>query len=309
MKRIDLEIGDLQAFLAVADKLSFRAAAHALFISQPALSRRIEKVETTLGARVLERTSRRVALTDAGRQFLQHARAATEEMQAALDGMTARSIQRHSLVTIACVPSVANHVLPGAIRLLLDDFPGLRVRVIDESGTDVLKCVTESAADFGVNFIGAQDADIDFRAIFTERYVLAVQQSHRLAGRPSVAWRELRDDRLISVSASSSNRLLLDNALARVKDRPALFCEVNHVVGALAMAAGGLGAAIVPDLALSRSLYPSLVAVPLTHPSVSRTLGLIKRKGHALHPPAQALYDILAKAARKGFRGQAEGGV
>lgn len=302
MKRIDLEIGDLQAFIQVAEKLSFRAAAQALFISQPALSRRIEKVESTLGERILERTSRRVALTEAGRKFLEHARAATDEMQAALDGISARAVYRNNLVTIACVPSVANHVLPGAIGLLLEEFPNLRVRVIDESGTDVLKCVTESVADFGVNFIGTQEANVDFKAIFTERYVLAVQQSHRLARQASVAWRELRDDRLISVSARSSNRLLLDSALARVKDRPALFCEVNHVVGALAMAAGGLGAAIVPDLALSRSLYPALVGVPLTHPTVSRTLGLIKRKGYALHAPAQALYDILLKAARDGFR-------
>jgi DNA-binding transcriptional LysR family regulator len=302
MKRIDLEIGDLQAFVAVAEKLSFRAAADTLFISQPALSRRIDKVETTLGSRLLERTSRRVALTEAGNQFLAHARAAIDEMQAAIDGLSAGMAHRSSQVTIACVPSVANHVLPGAVKLLVEEFPAVRVRVIDESGDQVLKCVCGSAADFGVNFVGAQDADIDFKAIYTERYVVAVPRGHPLAQQASVAWKELRDARLISVSARSSNRVLLDNALARVKEGPALFCEVNHVTGALAMAAGGLGLAVVPNLALSGALYPSLAGVPLTHPAVSRTLGLIKRKGSVLHAPAQALFDILVKMARKGFR-------
>jgi DNA-binding transcriptional LysR family regulator len=166
----------------------------------------------------------------------------------------------------------------------------------------VLKCVSEAAADFGVNFIGAQEADIDFKAIYTERYVVAVPREHRLARQASVAWKDLRDERLVSVSARSSNRILLDNALARMKERPVQTCEVNHVTGALAMAAGGLGLAVVPDLALSGSLYPSLVGVPLSHPSVSRTLGLLTRKGNVLHAPAQALFDILAKMARKGFR-------
>jgi DNA-binding transcriptional LysR family regulator len=302
MKRIDLDIGDLQAFVAVADKLSFRAAAEALFISQPALSRRIDKVESALKARVLERTSRRVALTEAGEQFITHARAAIDEMQLAIDGLAARSAHRSGLVTIACVPSVANHVLPAALKLLLEEFPGVRLRVIDESGAHVLQSVSESVADFGVNFVGAQDADLDFNAIYTERYVLAVPRGHRLAKQASVAWKELREERLVSVSARSSNRVLLDNALARMKDRPTLACEVNHVTGALAMAAGGLGLAVVPDLALSGAMYPSLVGVPLTHPSVSRSLGLLTRRGSVLHPPAQALHDILARMARKGFR-------
>jgi DNA-binding transcriptional LysR family regulator len=302
MKRIDLDIGDLQAFVAVADKLSFRAAADALFISQPALSRRIDKVESALKARLIERTSRRVALTEAGEHFLIHARAAIDEMQQAIDGVTARSAHRSGLVTVACVPSVANHVLPAAIKLLMEEFPRVRVRVIDENGAHVLRCVSESAADFGVNFVGAQDADIDFKAIYTERYVLAVPRAHRLARQASVAWKELRDERLVSVSARSSNRVLLDNALARVKDRPTVVCEVNHVTGALAMAAGGLGLAVVPELAFSCALYPSLAGVPLTHPSVSRTLGLLTRRGSALHAPAQALHDILAAMARKGFR-------
>ena len=302
MKRIDLDIGDLQAFVAVAEKLSFRAAAEALFLSQPALSRRIDKVETTVRARLLERTSRRVTLTEAGEQFLAHARAAIDEMRAAVEGLSARSTHRSGLVVIACVPSVANHVLPAAIRRLREDYPAVRVRVIDESGAHVLKCVTESTADFGVNFVGAQEADIDFRAIYTERYVAAVPRGHRLARQASVAWKELRPEQLVSVSARSSNRVLLDNALARMKDPPVVSYEVNHVTGALAMAAGGLGIAVVPEVALSETLYPSLVGVPLTHPSVSRTLGLLKRRGSVLHPPAQALFDILATMARRGFR-------
>jgi len=302
MHRIDIEFGDLQAFVAVSEQLSFRAAADLLFISQPALSRRIDKLEAVLEARLLERTSRRVALTEAGRQFLEHARASIAEMQVAMGSMSAAALQRNSLVTVACVPSVANHVLPGALQAFSSRFPNVRLRVLDESGGQVVQSVARAAADFGVNFIGAQDADLDFRAIYSERYVLAVQREHPLARQSQVAWRELCGTRLISVSVRSSNRILLDNALARLKERPAVFCEVNHVTAALAMAAAGVGVAAVPALAYSQVRYPALVAVPLVEPEVQRTLGLITRKGNVLSTPAQALFDMLDDAARREFR-------
>ena len=79
MARINFDLQELQAFVAVAERSSFRAAAEDLHLSQPALSRRIEKLETILGARLLDRTTRHVALTNVGRVFLEHARAALAE--------------------------------------------------------------------------------------------------------------------------------------------------------------------------------------------------------------------------------------
>lgn len=298
MKRIDLDVGDLQAFIAVSEKLSFKAAAEELFISQPALSRRIEKLEATAKVRLLDRTSRRVALTEAGRLFLQHAQSAVEELQAAIGGLSHSAQQRASTVTVACVPSVAHHVLPQALKTFAQQFPKTRVMVIDESGGEVLRSVVTAVADFGVNFTGAQEADIEFEAVQTERYVLAVRQDHRLAGRRSVAWKDLMDETLISVSARSSNRVLLDHALAKIKRRPSVSYETNHVISALGMVAAGLGIAAVPALALSKEHYPSLVSIPLTHPTISRTLGIITRKGSELSESATALVDLLRKLVK-----------
>jgi DNA-binding transcriptional LysR family regulator len=301
MNRIDLEFGDLQAFVAVAEGLSFRAAAARLFISQPALSRRIDKLEGVLKVRLLERTSRRVSLTDAGRQFLEHARASIAEMQVALGALSAAAAKRSTVVTVACVPSVANYVLPVVLEAFSAQFPEVRLRVLDESGAQVVQSVVRADADFGVNFVGVQDAELDFKAIYTEGYVLALQRTHPLARKKAVKWKDLCGSRLISVSARSSNRVLLDNALARLETRPAVFCEVNHVTSALALADAGVGVTAVPALAYSKVRYPSLVTVPLVEPEVRRTLGLITRKGAAMSAPAQALYALLEDAARSGF--------
>jgi DNA-binding transcriptional LysR family regulator len=302
MNRIDLAFGELQAFVAVAERLSFRAAAESLFITQPALSRRIDKLEGVLQVRLLERTSRRVAMTDAGRQFLEHARSAIAEMEMALGGITAAAAQRSTVVTVACVPSVANHVLPGALEAFSKRFPNVRLRVLDESGAQVVQSVTLAHADFGVSFVGAQEADLDFKAIYTEQYVLAVRRDHPLAQKKQVGWVDLAGTRLISVSSRSSNRILFDNALAELKERPAVFCEVNHVTAALAMAAAGVGVAAVPALAYSAVRYPTLAALELVGPAVHRTLGLLSRKGGHLSAPAQVLFDILEEAGQHDFR-------
>lgn len=301
MNRIDVDMGDLYAFLAVAEKLHFKAAAEELFISQPALSRRIEKLEGATGVRLLDRSSRRVALTESGRIFLQHTRSIIGELEAAVHGAADSMQQRASLVTVACVPSVVHNVLPSLLKTFSLRFPKTRVHIIDESGDEVLRSVVSSIADFGINFTGAQEAEIDFIPIYGERYVLAAHRDHPLAKRKSLAWKDLVDETFISVSSRSSNRVLLDHALAKLRARPTVTYEVNHVTGALSMVAAGLGVAAVPALAMSREEHPSLVSIPLTHPTVSRTLGIIVRKGSTLAPPAQALLDLLRKEAKNGF--------
>jgi DNA-binding transcriptional LysR family regulator len=175
------------------------------------------------------------------------------------------------------------------------------VHIIDESGEEVLRSVVSSIADFGINFTGAQEADIDFMPIYSERYVLAARNDHPLARRKSLAWKDLVEETFISVSSRSSNRVLLDHALAKLSRRPTVTYEVNHVTGALSMVAAGLGVAAVPALAMSRDEHPALVSIPLSHPTVSRTLGIIVRKGSMLAPPAQALLELLRKEAKSGF--------
>src|SRR3982751_940503 len=107
MKRINFGLDELQAFVAVAEKASFRVAAEDLSISPPALSRRIDKLESTLGSRLLDRTTRRVSLTNVGRQFLEEARAALDGLEDAVLRLADNASLRRGQVTVACLPSVA----------------------------------------------------------------------------------------------------------------------------------------------------------------------------------------------------------
>ena len=244
------DLVDLEAFAAVAELSSFRAAAEAVNISQPAFSRRIQKLEDALGVKLLDRTTRRVTLTAVGREFAQKATHWLNDLDSMLVGVGDISAFRQGEVTIACVPSAAYYFLPAVVKSYNEQFPRIRVRIHDESANDVLVAVAHGEADFGINFVGSQEADIEFHRILVERFVAACRRDHPLAKRKKVTWRDLADHPFISVGKTSGNRVLLDLALAGTDIRLAPVYEARHVTTLLGLVEAGLGVAAVPSLAM-----------------------------------------------------------
>jgi DNA-binding transcriptional LysR family regulator len=286
------DLPDLQAFTAVANLKSFRAAAQSLHLSQPALSRRIDKLEAALGLKLLERTTRRVTLSNTGREFARKAQGLLDELDATILGMEDLAAQKSGIVTLACVPSATRYFLPQVLRRFHAQFPRIRVRIHDAHASAVLEAVSQGIADFGLNFLGQQEAGMLFKPLLQERFVLACRSDHPLAERRSVKWAELKDHAYISVDASSGNRLLLERALAGVPERPQPVFESRHVQTLLGLVEAGLGIAAVPQLAMPTGKSP-LVAVALTSPAVKRELGLITQRGRALSPAAKELYGFI----------------
>lgn len=288
MPRIKFDMGELQAFVVTAEKASFRLAAETLCLSAPALSRRVERLELALGVRLLERTTRSVELTAIGQEFLHEARTALAGLDAAVRRVSDQVHLRRGRVTIACIPSVASHLLPRVLRGFAVAQPEVQVHVMDESASQVLDAVLSGAADFGLSFTGTQESAVRFEALIKERYMLAMPRSHRWAQRKEVLWAELAGMRLVSVSRDSANRLLLDQATADLPEQPVAWYECNHVAGALALVEGGLGLAVLPQLALPPG-HAEVCGVPLCAPDLWRTLGLLQRRDRVLSPAAEAL--------------------
>ncbi len=291
---INFNLNDLQAFRAVAELSSFRKAADALHVSQPAFSRRIEKLEEALGVRLLERTTRKVSLTAVGRDFDRKVQLLLDDLDNTLLGIRGVAGTRMGEVTIACVPSTVYYYLSQVVSRYHERYPKIRVKVFDAGANDVLAAVARSEADFGLNFIGSQEPDIEFKPLLEERFVAACRRDHPLAKKRKVGWAELGQYDFISVSKSSGNRLLIDQALAGVPGRPQAIYEAQHVTTMLGLVEAGLGVAAVPSLAMPGADHPLLVSVPLVDPIVTRKVGLIRRKGRSLSPAAQQLYDFFA---------------
>jgi DNA-binding transcriptional LysR family regulator len=287
------DLPDLQAFTSVASLKSFRAAAQSLHLSQPALSRRIDKLEAALGVKLLERTTRRVSLSNTGREFARKAQSLLDELDATILGMEDLAMQRSGIVTLACVPSATRYFLPQVLQKFHAQFPRIRVRIHDAHASAVLEAVSQGEADFGLNFLGQQEASMVFKPLLQERFVLACRSDHPLALRRHVKWAELKDHAYLSVGASSGNRLLLERALAGLAERPQPVFESRHVQTLLGLVEAGLGVAAVPQLAMP-TIQSDLIAVALISPAVKRELGLITQRGRSLSPAAKELYGFIA---------------
>ncbi|CAG9167013.1 LysR family transcriptional regulator [Cupriavidus respiraculi] len=289
------DLVDIRAFLAVADLSSFRAASDALHLSQSAVSRRVDKLEAALGVKLLDRTTRRVELTSVGRSFVPRARNVLNELESALVGVQDIAQRLSGLVTIACVPSAVGYFLPDIIRRFHEKYPQIRVKVIDESSSTVLTTVARGDADFGLTYIGTHDADIDFTPLLEDPFVVAVRRDHPLAKKRSVAWEDLEGFDFISLAQGSGNRFLMDQAWAQTGHRPRWLCEVQHVPALISLVEAGLGVGVVPRLAMPPANHATLVSVKLKAPALSRTLGLIHRRGRSLSVVATLLFELLVQ--------------
>jgi len=296
---MNFDLPDLRAFVAVAKLGSFRAAAAELHLSQPALSRRIEKLEGALGVRLFHRTTRKVDMTTVGREFSYRATDILNSLELSLMGIRDVAAHVSGEVTIACIPSAVRYFLPRILKIYHERYPQILVRIIDQGANEVLTTVLRQEADFGLNYIGTQEPDLEFEPILKEPFVVACRPEHPLARKKKVTWSDLKAYDYMSVTKASGNRFLLDLALADKPERPRWYCEAQHVSTLVSLVEAGLGIAAVPRLSMPPQGHPTLISVPLVEPVITRTVGLIRRRGRPLSPAAQQFYDQLFALAPK----------
>ena len=294
---MNFDLGDLRAFIAVAELASFRAAAETIHLSQPALSRRIDKLEDALGVRLFDRDTRNVELTAVGRDFARKARSLLDDLEEILLGVRDVAANRWGQVTLACIPSTVHYFLPAVLREYRERFPRIRVRIIDDSANDVLSAVAHGEAEIGLDMTGSDEPTLEFEPLLTEPFVAACRFDHPLARQRAVTWADLRAHDFMTVDKASGNRLVLDLALAPKRDRPQACIETRHVSSLVAFVEAGLGVAAVPRLSMPRKGHAALVSVPIVEPEVTRTVGLIKRRGRSLSPAAEHLHAMLRAVA------------
>jgi DNA-binding transcriptional LysR family regulator len=290
-----IDTAGVQAFIAIAAHRNFRVAAAELHITQTALSRRLQGLEAYLGVKLIERTTRSVELTQIGRDFLPRTRRLLEELQTALTEIRETGKALRGDVAIACVPTVGVRYLPRVIQEYSARYPNNRIKILDHSSYGVADAVLRREAEFGINVAGAHDAQLVSVPLLRDRFVLICRDDHPLADHKRVSWRQLEPHPLILAGQLSGNRPLLDLALAADLPRLRSYYEVQRSSTALGLVSEGVGAAVVPSLALQREAYPRIRVIRLVDPIVTRSLVLIAPRNAHLSPAAQALYDQLLR--------------
>jgi len=292
-----LDTRGVQAFIAIADHGAFSRAAESLHITQTALSRRLKNLESFLGVKLVERSTRSVALTRIGDDFLPRARRLLDELAAALVEIRETGKSMRGDVTIACIQTVGVHYLPKIVQRYAALHPENRIRILDYAAPDVEAAVLRREAEFGVTMETTRHRELATVPLLKDRFVLVCRDDHPLARMKRVAWKQLEAHKMIFAGHEGGTRSLVDLAIEgkALKLRPAY--EVQRSSTALGMVAKGVGATIVPGIAVQQDAYPRLRAVPLVDPVVSRTLVLVSRVNAQLSPAAQALFDLMQAAA------------
>ncbi|WP_353182651.1 LysR family transcriptional regulator [Bosea sp. (in: a-proteobacteria)] len=295
-----VDVLGLQAFVSIAERGSFRAAASHLNLSQTALSHRIRKLEEALGTPLFLRTTRQVSLTAAGTTLLPRARRIFEDLGSALGEVRVETREGAEQVSVGCLPTIAVHCMPSVIAAFARRHPGIGVRVHDNSASEIADKVQSGEAEFGVTIVAANRWDLELKPVVKEPFVLLSHRSMPLAAAPALSWAQLQGEPLVRVSAETGNRILIDDALGARREALSWRYEVQRVVTAVSLVRAGIGYAIVPQLALDGLADGELVAVPLRSPGVTRTLGIVTRKSVPLRPAARDLLALLSQALKRG---------
>jgi DNA-binding transcriptional LysR family regulator len=287
----------VQAFVSIADHGSFQKAADELYISQTAVTRRLQNLEAHLGIKLIERTTRSVSLTPTGSDFLPQARRLMGELSNALAEIAESGKARRGNVSIACVPTAGIHFLPKIIQDYAVSFPNNRITILDHSSSAVADAVVRREAELGINVAQSHHPELASSRLLTDEFTMVCRDDHPLSSKKSIAWKQLAPYPLIFAGEANANRGVLEQALADRNFKLQLFYEVQRSSTALGLVAEGVAIAVVPRLAVQKGAFPRLRAIALVDPVVSRSLVVLVRKAAQLSPAAQALYDLIKRRA------------
>lgn len=299
---LHLDILGVQAFVAIAELGSFTAAANHMDLSQAALSRRLKKLEDGLGVMLIARTTRCVALTPEGSEFLPKAQRVVGELAASLDDLRSADGKSTGGVKIGCLPTLAA-LLPSLLREYSSGRPNVRVQVVDRSATDLREELLRGELDFAITTAGTTHPKLDAQKMFSEDLVAVCPASHPFAQRRQLTWRELADVPLVSLGTLSGDHMLIEAFVQRHQLQLEWTCQVEHLATAMSLVAGGTGIAVLPTAAVAGNKDESIKAVPLRGPPLKRDIVLVRRK-HPLSHSAKPLYDM-ARSALGLFRAAA----
>jgi DNA-binding transcriptional LysR family regulator len=242
---------------------------------------------------LIERTTRSLRLSQMGVGFLPRAQRMLTEMNNAFHEIRDASRLNDAEVGVACLKSVAHHLLPQIIMRYSQQYPGSRVRIFDGTSSEVTEAVLSRHCDVGIIVLGGPSQDIQATALTKDPFVLVCRDDNPLRARKSVRWKDLQAEPLILLNQTTASGLSFKHAINESKLVLPRLYQVQHSTTALGLVNAGLGAAILPSLNLFQGVYPRIHAIPLVDPRVEREIGAIRRQDTALAPAAQNFFDMV----------------
>ncbi len=296
-----LSLDQLQALIEVADLGSFSAAARRLNLTQPAISLQIRELERRAGVALIERLGKRAFPTAAGQELIDHARRLRAGADTALNAMKRHKDGDFGRVHIGTGVTALTYLLPGILRRLRADHPGIELVVTTGTTQGVAERMIANEIDIGVVTLPVDPKIFAVTPLRDDPILALLPGRSRAKGKPITAGELVQHPLILEHEPSNHSRIGRRWLQAAGYDeRPAM--EIDNMEAIKQLVSAGLGAAIVPASALSGGASANYTARPLSPPAM-RKLALIERRNKpdnkALHIVREALLSLRDRAKAK----------
>nr|WP_284041425.1 LysR family transcriptional regulator [Halomonas olivaria] len=258
----------MRYFLVLSEELHFGRAANRLHISQPPLSASLRQLEEELGVRLLERNSKRVAMTPAGEAFQGQARRIIEQIEDSQTLVQRIASSATGLVRVGFTPAMLFRGLPELLKTLQSRYPGIEIQLIERNSADQVQAVTQEHLDLGFIHSMPLPECIESVTLSDEPFLCCLPTHHHLAARRSLAVRELANESVIlfgrDLAPHYYDRII--SLFHHVDVEPQISHEVSHWLTILALVANSMGVALVPQ-SLAKSGFSDVSFLPLNDSS------------------------------------------
>jgi len=304
-----MDIRQLQYLAALARERHFTRAAIACNVTQPTLSGRIRQLELELEVPIVERGQRYRGLTPEGEKILKWAHVMLKNwqaMQEELGHLKDHETGLQGRVVVGGIPS-SLPMIPLLTKRIRSIHPGIDFTVLSHSSEEILRGLADFSIDVGITYLDNEPIDGMLASpLYVERYCLFVPESHSLASRASVTWQEASQEPLCLLTPNMQNRRIIDRAFETAKCHPSPRLETNSVINLCSnVRLMGL-ASIMPQYVLEvLGNVSGIKAIPLDHPKVEHSVGLVVADRDPLSPLIEALRDATTKLAPVTFGARA----
>lgn len=289
----------LRAFVAVADFLHFGSAAAELGVTQPALSAALTGCEEALGVRLVERTTRKVRMTEAGHHLLSRAREALNAVDAFMTRADDAGNARSGMRRIGIIPTVAPYVLPALLRALRHYHPGFEPRVHEMQTTEIMRGLESGTLDFGICALPTPSDSVEC-PLYVERLLVALPKERDPVAPPQFSLEDLADEDVLMLEDGHCLRDQTLQLCQRSGFVPGTRSSATAIPTLLRLVEADLGVAVVPEAAAKGERAAQGVAFrQLRDQEARRTVGLVHRPGDDRADQHAELAGVIKKAVRQ----------
>jgi len=292
----NMNFRDLEYIIAVSEEKSFNRAAGRCFVSQPALSMQIKKLEQTLGVPIFERNQKKMLVTPVGQKIIQKA---SEILQTKKDIQSiAEHAKDHHTATfrLGVFPTLAQYILPNIISMLQKQFPNIRFYPIEEKSETLIAMIQTGALDAALLAAPVLEEHLYFEPLFKDSFLLAVYQDHPLAKKETIPLQALPSEEMLILAKGHCLRDQIETLGFKHTHQNVADYEATSLETLRQMVAAKIGITVIPEIATIQShLQHHVYYKPFTKPEPYRTIGLVTRKSY----PDNKFLPAFAKLIQK----------